>query len=384
MNSFELEFNLKQWTPMIHFQSKIPGATLRATDVKPRLDSFIYEWRKKRNKEVPESWLIEKDKKALNYKLFTINQGQNQVDDPLREVFFGNMNCSESEKRSTVTSDDLKIKIICFNTELKNTINECIETFFLINNFGSRSSRGSGSFTLKKTNRIIASKLLKQWYGNKPVYKLEYKQNVGVDIILKDGALIYQILKSGINFNNIYIKSFLTKYFLRDKDTGGEKRFLKQNNIAPIIGRKHKNDEKQVTHFKYIRGLLGSSDTVSYLNSPSNTKDKTTVSISPSEDSGIKRIPSPVFYKICDNTLFIIPRDINPNILGKEFKFSSDRAKDIVETLSIPEDFDIDDMMKKYVSYLNGEESAKDYRFESEENAGKKLSRFKNRIKRCE
>lgn len=40
---YKLEFTLKQHTPLIHFQHDQAGATLRATEVKPKLDQFIIE-----------------------------------------------------------------------------------------------------------------------------------------------------------------------------------------------------------------------------------------------------------------------------------------------------------------------------------------------------
>ena len=40
---YKLEFTLKQHTPIIHFQHDQEGATLRATEVKPKLDRFIIE-----------------------------------------------------------------------------------------------------------------------------------------------------------------------------------------------------------------------------------------------------------------------------------------------------------------------------------------------------
>ncbi|MEZ4966906.1 MAG: hypothetical protein R2791_16805 [Saprospiraceae bacterium] len=43
MNDFKLEFTLKQHTPLIHFQHDQAGATLRATEVKARLDAFVTE-----------------------------------------------------------------------------------------------------------------------------------------------------------------------------------------------------------------------------------------------------------------------------------------------------------------------------------------------------
>ena len=39
--TFQKEHELKQWTPLIHFQSGQSGATLRTTEVKPKLDRFL-------------------------------------------------------------------------------------------------------------------------------------------------------------------------------------------------------------------------------------------------------------------------------------------------------------------------------------------------------
>lgn len=41
MNKYKVEFTLKQHTPIIHFQSEQVGATLRATELKPKFDRFI-------------------------------------------------------------------------------------------------------------------------------------------------------------------------------------------------------------------------------------------------------------------------------------------------------------------------------------------------------
>ena len=82
---YQLNFTLKQHTPIIHFQHDQDGATLRATEVKPKLDRFIIEQLGKesdasltdsneiylKGKEVANQngWLIDKDKGALNYKM---------------------------------------------------------------------------------------------------------------------------------------------------------------------------------------------------------------------------------------------------------------------------------------------------------------------------
>ena len=47
MSNFKLTFKLKQHTPLIHFQHDQTGATLRATELKPKLDRFLVEKFKK-------------------------------------------------------------------------------------------------------------------------------------------------------------------------------------------------------------------------------------------------------------------------------------------------------------------------------------------------
>ena len=41
MNIYKINIELKQITPMLHFQGNETEATLRATELKPKLDRFI-------------------------------------------------------------------------------------------------------------------------------------------------------------------------------------------------------------------------------------------------------------------------------------------------------------------------------------------------------
>ena len=43
-SKFKIKFTLKQHTPIIHFQSEQAGATLRATELKPKLDKFLKKY----------------------------------------------------------------------------------------------------------------------------------------------------------------------------------------------------------------------------------------------------------------------------------------------------------------------------------------------------
>jgi len=67
MSKFKVEFTLKQHTPMIHFQADQSGATLRATELKPKLDRFLIE--RVFGSTTPPEHLIQGQGSALNYKV---------------------------------------------------------------------------------------------------------------------------------------------------------------------------------------------------------------------------------------------------------------------------------------------------------------------------
>ena len=69
-----LQVTLKQHTPLIHFQHDQYGATLRASEVKPKLDRFILmklgngDYDQGCDLARTNKWLIG-EKNALNYKM---------------------------------------------------------------------------------------------------------------------------------------------------------------------------------------------------------------------------------------------------------------------------------------------------------------------------
>lgn len=65
---YQLKFTLKQHTPIIHFQHDQDGATLRTSEVKPKLDRFIIKQMGGKDK-VPKEWVNNEEKGSLNYNL---------------------------------------------------------------------------------------------------------------------------------------------------------------------------------------------------------------------------------------------------------------------------------------------------------------------------
>lgn len=282
MSNYELTYHLKQESPIIHFQNSVPGATLRASDVKPRMDKFIKEWCcRKHTKEFEKwdkEWKISGDKNAYNYKLSIALEKDNVSSRPLTGIYFGNMGKNSSNNGECCLWSDggLELRIVCFYPKLLGVIDECIRTFFLINNFGTRSSRGYGSFVIKDNDCENYSReelleninLIKEWYSDRTIFKIEHDKSIGntINDVLMEGQYVYQILKSGYNNGrDTYIKSFLVEYFL-DNNIIGEKRFCKQERIVPSI----KNDRQNITSDKkelkpyYIRAILGHGENSKY------------------------------------------------------------------------------------------------------------------------
>ena len=213
---YKLEVKLKQHTPLIHFQHDQEGATLRASELKPKLDRFIMtnlgesrssfdekdnkccesvlkEIQKKEPKRTELSsyeagivyakcrgWIIEGQEAALSYKMKIDNDKNKSVKSISLPVFPKEKN--EEIKFNTTnfalllsnmggkhSKDDLKnfsfyrdimLIISSFDEDLLRCITENVEDFFLLNNFGNRHNKGFGSFTVISLNEISTSKEL--------------------------------------------------------------------------------------------------------------------------------------------------------------------------------------------------------------------------------
>ena len=161
--------HLKQHTPMIHFQHYEDGATIRATELKPKLDKFLIKYAFENDFEKYKCCLIGwnnkksigdyENNKPLDYKL-KININQNEKKKPPavpHKLFFGNIGLSENEKSKTVfTEDIITICFFSFSPKLIEIIKNNFVKFVAITNFGTRQNKGFGSFYLlnEETNYL--------------------------------------------------------------------------------------------------------------------------------------------------------------------------------------------------------------------------------------
>ncbi|WP_373730919.1 hypothetical protein [Bacteroides heparinolyticus] len=270
-----LKVTLKQHTPLIHFQHDQEGATLRASEVKPKLDKFILTklggkegYQKGLKTAIEKGWIINNGKndcKALNYKMritpaidmedlqiYEMNvqekiriRNKNQCEIKRKyskkyrrqipsltsyPLFFGNMDIdyesdnAELKRLAFASYVDMELLFIerGISTPLYSFFTkELICEFFLKTNFGSRQSKGFGSFYVDEEDQ--------DWYV-KPCTNYSFNINV-VDELEEDGDiedefrylfsnidLFYKTLRGGINlkdrsgYTTFYFKSLAFMY----------------------------------------------------------------------------------------------------------------------------------------------------------------------------
>lgn len=369
-----LEVMLTQHTPIIHFQPDQHGATLRASEVKPRLDRFIitklgdgdYE---KGKEKVNKEWLVGKgDHYALDYKLKFEPGSEKGYEDfatyemnPVNErsgkrtnypLFFGNMNVDD-ENEIKKLADAFYVYMIIFS--LKDDViglfkKEWVCEFFLTTNFGTRQSKGFGSFYVDEQDDYYI------------VPNSKYKFNVkasndekGFRKLFDRIDLFYKTLRGGINLKDrnretiFYFKSLAYEYVNKKLNANWDKKRVKEEFYYS------KSDNKRSFD---IRDMLGFSTNEQWLSYRDNI-EKTAVLNANGDNFDIERMQSPILFKPIYNedgyfTVYIIFQDARVNLSGfKEskkicFKSKKNHSKVFID---LPQDFSTE----KYFNFIFNE-----------------------------
>lgn len=276
-NPFQLTFTLKQHTPIIHFQHDQEGATLRATEVKPKLDRFILTKLGDGNYQAGveaarrANYLVGKHN-ALDYKISFSTHGEqikflplplglSSRNNPDREknlvaylleqfdmevtvleptLYFANSdkikfrgqnvdeNLSKFEdiKYALQQTEPIQGSVRTLNIGLAGLVRNALTEFFLCNNFGTRQNKGFGSFTVDPITGLPrnASPTLNSIFSFKSRARIQ-----DISHIFKFIKDEYQLLKSGTSKPN-YSKSNLFEYFVNNvtPPIRWEKRYIKQ------------------------------------------------------------------------------------------------------------------------------------------------------------
>lgn len=381
----KIQFKLQAQTPMIHFQADEPGATLRGSEVKPKLDRFlirkllISEFGKDDPANFAEikkrhgDYFIDPEHDALDYKIsFADNRGRSVLLDTY-SIYCWNMGVPENEKKKGLWTDP-ECSILCFNENLIELIRNNIEAFFLVTNFGTMQDKGFGSFlpetlgfgeSLGDKEKKIVAECLNMATGRTNCYIIEFKNNSKEEITkkVKNGKawekcptnyaatmfdevkMFYSILKSGYNFRG-YSRSYLFQYMHKYCKINNEKAWMKQTGIMTVKSKpeNEKKYDRQDKDPKYLRAFLGTGETLDIKNN--NIKIK---------GENRERVQSIMLFKVISNCVFISCYDIPDDMYDTTFIFTGNNKTRPINTPAKEQlkNFSIDDLLEKYADYFN-------------------------------
>lgn len=360
-----ITIQLGQHTPLIHFQHDQAGATLRATEVKPKLDKFILTQLGKGcaregeriAKETDKKWCI-RESSALDYKL--------NIQGILRKKYVMATFLSKS-KKDTLKKENLSfiapapcfgdndlygcmynnvtLSVFSFKKEIIKEIERWIIEFFNIENFGFRQSKGFGSFSVGaiNTNKINNNrkKIIEQLKKTGEIYSKECDNSKnGLENILGIINNDYQLLKSGKTYPKYHKSKLAEHFFGKPISLRWEKRKIKLDlkSKHPLIFSKLKYDTKnskfnriegvitkENENFVFARALLGLAEQIEFSAFSKNfKKDKIRIKISDKDKSEnkIERFQSPLIFKVIDDTIYLVAKDIAAQMYDKEFSFT--------------------------------------------------------------
>ena len=356
----ELTVKIRQHTPIIHFQWDQSGATLRATELKPKLDKFL----KEKNDSNIENYFGQKGNLPYKVRVDSGNCNKEVWDiDRHFPIFFGNMN-AEKEKKFVFSNDVTTIRFICFNKEVLDTIKKYIAEFFLKTNFGTRQSKGFGSFYIEPSDTCYKSPSRFENYH----FILDTRETRSYEKyrkLFENIDLFYKTLRSGVNIkekngNKFYFKPIM---FLYAKERGWtwDKKAIKSKfvNDKTLDDQKKEHNYSDILTFSggneyLVRDLLGVAPSQVYKSY--KYYKSYNFSLKYDEENEIERFKSPITFKPInlgsrESTAFMVHITLNPipeGIFNKKFRVNKVVDKKTSDTLTLTtppssEHFNIED-----------------------------------------
>lgn len=338
-----LNFTLKQHTPMLHFQHGQKGATLRASDVKPRFDRWLVKKVWNDDFDACKKYLVGYSVKeesalrsrysgegyrALNYKMRIVPVGEPVIEriirerttrdgkvrlDPVTPMYFGyDDKKAEDLNLKAVSYDEVGLTLVLTGPEasaLGAVIKSHIGLFFMTHNFGTRATKGYGSFTVKD-DRTGPTRLKYTFEGD------------SWQSLMEDIDIFYKTMRGGINWphKSLYFKSLMFAY-AKSKGKRWDKKTMKENLLNQDEMDRQKDDHDYPDILTYREGEEDMYDFRDALGLSTDEKwDFYGVKISKNSES-IPRFTSPILFKpvrTADGwTIYIVWTELPQEIYGK-------------------------------------------------------------------
>ncbi|GAB4499706.1 MAG: hypothetical protein OHK0019_37190 [Saprospiraceae bacterium] len=373
--SFTLDFTLKQHTPILHFQHDQPGATLRATEVKPKLDKFILETfqnifpesaalhktaiakiQSAFNDKMPSLYKIritQEPDKNTDYYYFESNIKsseretvpqvlQNQFDRPTLKVVFPSPFFANADKREKGKWDEIRlgvffygdifIQIRTWDDDIHKLLKEAVPLLFCVENFGMRQSKGFGSFSEKSVSIYKFEEVAQAAF----VFTAKTKAPESQPHIFRTIDNVYKTLR----YNN------QEKYSALEKFLEGKARLEKYKITQEVVFEEPYTEDKNEP-VRFIRSVLGLPGLHDY----PNLRDKPKVNIRDVAGE-VERYKSPIMFKIFESNLYLLATSVNEKMLqNREFIFyvgeNPDKTKRKVKIPTL-KSFSIKTFLEKY------------------------------------
>ncbi|MEL6676282.1 MAG: hypothetical protein AAFR61_29010 [Bacteroidota bacterium] len=395
---FKRNYRLVQHTPMIHFQHDQKGATLRASDVKPKIDRYIWEHLTARHAEWAEAYqpfLSEKyfskagsqKKSSSGYKIhitaipqahyiptaYIKNQDKGPVIRQVEDMFglsrievigntpyFANVEKISKEIwgeiRLAVSYKNVALSVFSPEPKVTELIGKVLPYVLANHGFGTRSSKGFGTFLVPGTERQVLQRLTPYRFS---VRVNENNETLAYERLFQRIDMLYKSLRSGINQSfrrdGLYFKSLIFKYFY-ERGIQWDKKSIKQHFYSRDLNNqqtKHGGGDASPLHFsstqKYlVRDLLGLATHQDWLKPYG---DRITKKSSPN-DKAIERFASPIWFRPVrrpDRKFFDVYvgcTRVPPGMRNQTFELTNQNRTNGPLSLSTPPAFDVEDFLR--------------------------------------
>lgn len=388
--SHKLTVALTQYTPLLHFQGDVPGACLRASEVKPALDLFLLACLPKEI-TLPRSWCCE-GSHALRYRM-TFRGDKRTVDRNIHALYFAKAPAT----RAVWYPDMMTMDIVALSPErivlegetmtLAEVIARYLPAFFALHCFGARSNKGFGSFGVKAINGTAVPTLrpdaLTGCAPSGVLYSLDHGSVPESSAVLDEVALLSDIMKRGINDthgdpeSDQYLKGLIFQYIMETAGGGvhSEKAVIKKKLLNDRAAQEEdayvqkafgKQPLEEDAKCRYIRSLLGLAGTYQYKIDRDNPHSRRAGRVFVrSLDKRVERFENPVHFKPYGQYLLLIPQPMPDAVLGAEFSFeikdAATRRTQKEEAIRTPDQFSLDGFLQYFCRRVK--EDADVYRF---------------------
>lgn len=394
-SKFKCTYLLRQQTPLLHFQYGQPHAALRASEVKPMLDRFMQKFIEKHELAIPADWYIKTTdennfSKPFQYKMSIRTDADPEIANfrKTNSLYFADMKQRENPPAKALffkckdlsgrIINGVKLETLCFiktkaeiSEDLKGTgladefsLDELIAfvlpAFFALTCFGTRATKGFGSFN-------VNGKRLTDSYIHLfvPVfYKITYPMIPAGSEVMDDIWVVSGLMKSGFNLGPSSYYKGRSLLYLREKSNrkvGADKAFIKKKVLPGTDINKRSEEYVEYDDFRFVRAMLGLPQNYLFRKSEKTTREGL-VKIEPEKNNEVKRFASPVRFVPNGYELYIIPDKIPDEMFGAGFKFSSGSASETIRTPSVDE-FNLIDYLDWFVDSFNNRVNLKPNEF---------------------